>query len=615
MPHFHLVIYPSIYPSLHPPIAEKKSTTKIFHHKNLQIVGENLVLASNERKKIWAFFSGTLFNKNELKNEIKKSGFHFHTDSLSEIIALGFDAWQEGLFAKLNGCFSLIIFDEEEETCYAVRDHLGHKPLYWSAYGQHIFLSTHLKPILESGVIPQTPDLDAIASYFYFGFVSQDLSIVEKVNKLLPGHYLKMGLNRKWQIHPYWSLSSFYAKKSSLSEEECIDQLGGFLEKSIHSLSGQKITLLSGSSLGDRSLCYLASHLLPKDQLTLLDVNFEKKEHPFPIDFSTKTLSIDAEQIFAALPSMVWELEEPLAQTECVHRYFQSQFAKQLGMGSYLNSAGFEQILLGDQNFVNEEEHFESWIHKIASSPKGVRKSILFLCSLFYPDMKYQILRNSDIDTRLVYYLDSIALFKGKNRKKVSPALYPYFVPEAFVQRFHQLTKIKGLFKPLLYFDCKTVLPDSLFFQQEKLFSQASGSTIYPFTQKDFVEFFVQIPDSLKFKNQTPGYLLNQLLERSSQHKIEWSSTSHLFYQKMHKEPLCQHIFSLLQHSRLIDEGYLSASWLKVALNYPHMVPYTFRELWSILILEIWFRLFITQPLKNVNPSLTTEELLSSKTH
>lgn len=600
MSNFHLVISPTI-----------QYTAKsdcYFHYKNLEIVGEDLILASNESKTIQAIFYGDLFNAKELKTEIKKLGFHFQEESLSEIVALGFDAWKEKFFSKINGCFSLLIFDEENESCYAVRDHLGHKPLYWAAYGQYLFVSTHLKPILGTGVIPQTPALDSMSAYLYFGFVPQDFSIIEKINKLLPGHYLKIELNRKWQIIPYWSLSHFYAKKSSFSEEEYVDQLGNFLEKSLRSLLGKEVALLSGSSLGDQSLYYLASHLLPKEKLTLLNIEFEKTLS-FPIDFSKKNLSITSKEIFAKLPSMVWELEEPLAKTECVHRYFQSQLAKQYGFSSFLSSAGFEQILLGDQNFVNEEEHFESWIHKISTSP-NLRKFMLILSSL-YPPLKYEILRNSDIDERLIYYLDSLALFKGKNRKKASPNLFPYFIPELFLQRFHQLSNIRGLFKPLLYFDCKTALPDTFFFEQEKLFSFNKSSTLYPFTQKDFVEFFVQVPDSFKFKDQIPGYLLNKLLERSSQRIIEESSSSHLFYQKMHQDPLCKHIFSLLQNSRLIDEGYLSLSWLKNALNYPHMVLYTFRELWALLILEIWFRLFISHPLKTVNPHLSTEELLS----
>ena len=72
-------------------------------------------------------------------------------------------------------------------------------------------------------------------------------------------------------------------------------------------------------------------------------------------------------------------------------------------------------------------------------------------------------------------------------------------------------------------------------------------------------------------------------------------------------------VFKLLLKGRLVEEGIISGRWIRQQLGYPYLIPSTFKQLWAILVLEIWFRLYISRPIDMANISFTTEQLLTQK--
>jgi asparagine synthase (glutamine-hydrolysing) len=70
-------------------------------------------------------------------------------------------------------------------------------------------------------------------------------------------------------------------------------------------------------------------------------------------------------------------------------------------------------------------------------------------------------------------------------------------------------------------------------------------------------------------------------------------------------------IFKLLPHGTLVESGLISESWLRHKLEESPVD--SFRYLWAILMLEIWFRLFINRPIESKCPEVSLKELLSEK--
>ena len=89
---------------------------------------------TNKNKKIISIFNGEIFNFKEIRNELKIKGFNFKTNSDSEIIPYAYEVWGINFVKRLNGMFSIAIYDKSKNIFYLIRDRLGIKPLYYYEY-------------------------------------------------------------------------------------------------------------------------------------------------------------------------------------------------------------------------------------------------------------------------------------------------------------------------------------------------------------------------------------------------------------------------------------------------------------------------------------------------
>lgn len=306
-------------------------------------------------------------------------------------------------------------------------------------------------------------------------------------------------------------------------------------------------------------------------------------------------------------------MDEPIADPYVMRTWMLAQMHSAPIALSFL---GWEEMLAGHTRYFFYEEQLTHppLAHTLASLAEPLRDGVLlpFLRALHAP-YRYDILRNIDINRHQVTYLLNSALFKGQNRKNASPFLYRYFNPDVFTQHFHRLSEISGDLNPSLYFDIKTSLPDKLLAQYDRLFNARQLTLLSPFLDNRLVEFLAELPDSIKFHENVPASLLRELMQRvapQTQHTAEKSPLS-LFSQWTHHKRL-HALFSALQGGRLVEEGIISKKWLQTQVAYPDLTPSGFEQLWSILILEIWFRLFINRPMGKQSHEVSVETLFES---
>lgn len=74
-------------------------------------------------------FNGEIYNYIELKNELRKKGWSFKTDSDTEVLLKSYRQWGVKCLDKFNGMFAFAIYDGEK--IFMARDIAGEKPLYY----------------------------------------------------------------------------------------------------------------------------------------------------------------------------------------------------------------------------------------------------------------------------------------------------------------------------------------------------------------------------------------------------------------------------------------------------------------------------------------------------
>ncbi len=93
-------------------------------------------------------YNGEVYNYVSIREELKQSGYEFHTDSDSEVLLLAWVAWGKDCLHRLNGMFAFTILDPRDGgKVFAVRDRFGVKPLYWYRDEEKIVLASEIKQI------------------------------------------------------------------------------------------------------------------------------------------------------------------------------------------------------------------------------------------------------------------------------------------------------------------------------------------------------------------------------------------------------------------------------------------------------------------------------------
>ena len=141
----------------------------------------------NEDKTVWIVFNGEIYNYPDLRKELKEKGHTFVTQSDTETLIHLYEEEKEGMLERLNGMFSFCIWDKQKQEIFLARDRMGQKPLYYS--------------------LSREVDLLSLSKYLTYEYVPAPHSIIKNVNKLKPGHFLKLKIPKKdLAVTKYWEI-------------------------------------------------------------------------------------------------------------------------------------------------------------------------------------------------------------------------------------------------------------------------------------------------------------------------------------------------------------------------------------------------------------------------
>lgn len=593
-------------------------------HKNIQIGVNGSKLAYNEKKSISLAFSGALYNYDELLMELKKHGdVHHHLTHPTQLIVHAYEIWGTECIAKLSGDFAFAIFDQHKERLVLARDRIGKKPLYWYQDQNNFLFASELKALLVTGSVAQTPSEEALASYLYFGYIPQDMTPIKNVNKLLPGHFLQFNRDKSLSIQPYWSYSSYFEKKSHVGKNAAVKQLNELLLKAVKVRlpRSQPIGCFISGGLGSACIASYLHKLVTHDPIFGFSSGFVGQNDP---DIQTAAEianilkipheidNITPSNFLDTLVPIAWHLDEPLADPNVVSIWRMAKMAAQKtplvfsGMGS-------DELFAGHSRYSTEERRigFSAWFfqHNLTL----LRTFLIPLLNYIYPAASYKLLKKSQTNPWQFEYLRHNALFDEDLLALAAPKLSSSFDPDVFLHKFHNLIKIKSTISSFLYLDVKTRLADCYVMQLERLTAAHNLDWCPPFLDEHLIEYLAGLrePDLLT-ENETAVYLKNLLKDLFPAHILNRPKRSRPHFLKSWAHtPELNNIWTLLAKGTLVEMGFISETWLNLQIETPRSCENSFKYLWSILMLEIWFRLFINRSLQEKAPDISVRELLS----
>ena len=133
-------------------------------------------------------FNGEIYNYRAVRAELQALGYGFATQSDTEVLLAGWDAWGPALLPRLNGMFAFALWRPAEQRLVLVRDRFGKKPLSYCrtpdgvAFGSDALAVAALAP--HDGAVDPT----ALRLLLTLGYIPAPHGFHAGTAKLAPGH-------------------------------------------------------------------------------------------------------------------------------------------------------------------------------------------------------------------------------------------------------------------------------------------------------------------------------------------------------------------------------------------------------------------------------------------
>ena len=457
--------------------------------------------------------NGEVYNFQKLERELNGK-YEFKSTSDSEVILHGYSEWGiDGLIERIDGMYSIVIYDKKKNCIYLVRDRYGIKPLYYSFQDTSFAWASELKAIIKY-YDQNTLSIEntAIYDYLTYLYVPTPKTLYKNVFKLEPAHYLEFDLNKfNITVKKYWDLS---CKEIIIDIDSAAAKVKELINESVKAQMISDVPLGFFLSGGIDSSIIVATASNFSKQLHTYSIGFDVASHNetqysrqiaelFNTKHSEKILNIEsANQLFEKIKN--W-YDEPFADTSSIPSFLVSAFAKQ-NSTVVLTGDGGDELFGGYDWYERYSEYVKKRIPFLKSfkylfSQIKQRNRYSFLGRLAN-QMEYRVLDGHDLYAKLLGGLLPHEKLRYRKTFNIPTDYDDYW----YFKKFYRPDL--NLRKRFQYLDFHTYLHDDIFTKVDRVSMSVALECRIPFMNKELVEFaFSLSEDIIYFNNQKKGLL------------------------------------------------------------------------------------------------------------
>lgn len=514
----------------------------VMAHRRLSIVdlsslGHQPMISSSGRYVL--VYNGEIYNAQELRQERIAEGGSFKSQTDTEVLLEGFDAWGvKKVLSKCIGMFAFALWDRETRTLTLGRDRLGIKPLYYGFQGKTLFFGSQLRSFLPHPAWEGTLDRQALASYFYYSYVPSPQSIYQGISKLKPGSFLEIQQGKEGEEISYWDLEE--TVKNSLAnplrrtEEDHIADLENLLKDSVGRRMVADVPLGAFLSGGiDSSLVVALMQAQSERPIKTFSIGFNEKDFD-ESHYAKKVahhLGTDHHELYVTpaqsqevIPSLSDFYDEPFADSSQIPTYLVSKMAREQ-VTVALSGDG------GDELFGGYARYFlgkKMW-HRLQRLPRGARPVISKFATAFTPETWTKIgnyLPTSYFSNQLGDKIQKgVAFLDSGSQEDFYASLCSSWESSSaaaweVVQGAQPLNSAPFTDLPLSFVgkmqlaDTKFYLPGDILTKVDRASMAVSLEARVPLLDHRLFERAWQLPESIKIKEGQGKWILRQILKK-----------------------------------------------------------------------------------------------------
>ncbi len=559
---------------------DKEKFNVFLGHRRLSIIdlskaGHQPLTDGNGR---WIVYNGEIFNYIELRDDLKKKGYTFDTETDTEVILKIYKEYGGMGFNHLNGMWAFILLDMNLKSLIISRDRFSIKPLYSLRNSNTLYFASEIKqliPLLEKKELNQ----GVMIKFLKQGLLDyNEQTFFKSIHKMRPRSNLIIHLeNGDIKEEEYWD----YELKEIEHEDVAIENLKELLYDGIkiRLRSDVKVgTLLSGGL--DSSTITLITDQIAGGNLesySVISQNNKYSEEKFinilvgGKKLKHRKIYFEPEKVLKLLPEVISTQGEPFGSFSVIaQNLIFKEIKENTDTVVLLSGQGGDEVLMGYLKyfFFNIKDLLRAFNLKEAAKE--------LLLSTVYRTALWQL------------------------RLGAAQRYIPYWLPRgrAFLKvkgDVEEVWKYKNL-RERQILDIDQYSVPALTHYEDRNSMAYSLEVRHPFLDHRIVNFLINVPVSLKLRNGWTKYLLRRAMSELPP-LIRWRRDKQGFVtpeEEWVRTDLKPHFSQALNKSVLSEMGIIdSNAFLAFYDDYCHnKIGVHYSDISRVLIAELWAKQF-----------------------
>jgi asparagine synthase (glutamine-hydrolysing) len=413
--------------------------------------------------------------------------------------------------------FAFAVYKKSTNTLYLVRDRLGMKPLYYYQDDKAFLFSSELKSFFKFPGFRKKISKSSLNLFLCHGYITAPNSIFENTFKLEPGASLEFDLStQEITEQRFWSIQDVYRNRAvtSASEESVVQDFDDLLTEAVEYRMVSDVPIgafLSGgydSSLVSAVMQKLSPHPVDTFTIGFEDAKFDEAQYAKRIagylGTSHHELYLPMGKVEGLIETIPEYYDEPFADSSQLPTMLVSKFAREKVTVS-LSGDGGDELFCGYGRYDGVLKYQK---YKIL----GVLSRLLGRCigetagrgKLLQMIQRFKAL-DSDNNIINYTYLNCQPLIQGlvlDGSMKLDNRYFDILDLSQNIQEKYMLQ------------DIITYLPDDILTKVDRASMAYSLEARLPLLDYRVVEFSMNVPHGLKYKDGKKKYLLKKLAHR-----------------------------------------------------------------------------------------------------
>ena len=357
-------------------------------------------------------FNGEIYNYLELRAELSREhGAVFATQGDGEAISAALHYWGPDALHRLRGMFAFGLWDTVERTLFLARDPFGIKPLFLTTTPAGTAFSSEKKSLLElapSLGISLELDPRALQHYLVLQYVPEPETMHARITRLESGCHAVVRPGQVPELTRWFTPDFPVQRFAQGAEQRRYDEISEVLQDSVAKHMRADVTVGSFLSGGIDSTAIAALAKRHNPDLITFTTGFERAGYS-EVDVAAETAqllgvrhvvrTVGPAEFAEALPSIVWYLDDPVADPALVPLWFVAREARK-HVKVVLSGEGADE-LFGGYTIYREPLS----LARLTSLPTSLRRGLGRLSSVIPEGTRGQdLLRRASLNLEQRYY-------------------------------------------------------------------------------------------------------------------------------------------------------------------------------------------------------------------